>query len=158
MKHHHNLGSSLTVDIEPTSPDHHFVLVINHHEAHLFRAHAHGTVPEKFLPHDPDGYFRHEQNSKSGSRGKERPDANSFFEPIAKALKDVRELLLLGSGTGMSCEMDQFAGWLEKHHPDLFRLIIGKLVVDDHHLTDNQLLEKARKYHAILQSGLAPNS
>jgi len=125
----------------------HWLLVIDHHEARLFRSEMHGAVPQKLLPHEPDRYFRHAQNSENLSRGKEKPDPNSFFEPIAKALQPPGQLLLFGTGTGNSSEMDQFVTWLTLHHPDVASRIIGSLVVDENHLTDGQLLGKAREFY-----------
>jgi hypothetical protein len=34
------------------------------------------------------------------------------------------------------------------HHPELAKRIIGSVVVDEHHLTVDQLLEKAREFYA----------
>jgi Rad3-related DNA helicase len=108
----------------------------------------HGTVPQQLLPHAPDEYFRHEQNSQNLSRGKEKPDPNTFFEPVAKALQSATQLLIFGTGTGKSSEMVQFVMWLNRHHPDLAHRIIGTVVVDEHHLTESQLLAKAREFYA----------
>jgi hypothetical protein len=126
----------------------HWLLVIDHHEARLFRSEMHGTVPQQLLPHAPDEYFRHEQNSQNLSRGKEKPDPNTFFEPVAKALQSATQLLIFGTGTGKSSEMAQFVMWLNRHHPDLAHRIIGTVVVDEHHLTVSQLLAKAREFYA----------
>jgi imidazoleglycerol phosphate dehydratase HisB len=51
----------------------------------------------------------------------------------------------------MSSEMDQFHAWLKHHHPELAQRIIGTLVVDDHHLTEDQLLAKAHAFYATAQ-------
>jgi len=126
-----------------------WLLVIDHHEARLFCIEISGGLPKQILPHKPDDYFRHAHNSKDFSRGQEKPDPNSFFEPVAKALKATGQILIFGTGTGTSSEMDQFIAWLKLHHPELAARIIGSLVVDEHHLTDGQLLEKAREFHSI---------
>ena len=107
----------------------------------------HGAVPQKLLPHEPDRYFRHEQNSQNLARGKEKPDPNSFFEPIAQALQTAGQLLIFGTGTGHSSEMDQFVAWLKAHHREIAGRIIGTLVVDESHLTEGQLLGKAREFY-----------
>ncbi len=138
---------------EPTPPatagqEPHWLLVINHHEARLFRSEMAGGSPQQILPHEPDDYFRHAHNSKDFSRGQEKPDPNSFFEPVAQALHDTGAILIFGTGAGMSSEMDQFNEWLILHHPGVAGRIIGSLVVDEHHLTEGQLLAKAREFYA----------
>jgi hypothetical protein len=126
----------------------HWLLVIDHHEARLFRSEMHGAVPQQLMPHEPEDYFRHAHNSKDFSRGQEKPDPNSFFEPVAKVLQAGGPILVFGTGTGTSSEMDQFTAWLKLHRPDIAGRIIGSLVVDEHHLTDGQLLAKARDFYA----------
>ena len=126
----------------------HWLLVIDHHEARIFRSEMHGALPEQILPHEPDDFFRHAPNSKEFSRGQEKPDPNSFFEPVAQALHATGQILIFGSGTGTSSEMDQFIAWLKLHHPGLAGRIIGRLVVDEHHLTEGQLLGQAQEFYA----------
>jgi hypothetical protein len=144
----HFLERSEAVPVAVESPLAHWLLVIDHHEARLFRSEMHGAVPQTLLPHEPSRYFRHAQNSPELSRGKEKPDPNTYFEPIAEALKSVGQLLVFGTGAGHSSEMDQFVAWVNVHRPELARRIIGALVVDESHLTDGQLLEKAREFYA----------
>jgi hypothetical protein len=136
---------------ETNDEETHWLLVIDHHEARIFRSKIRGAVPEQILPHEPDDFFRHAHNSKDFSRGKEKPDPNSFFEPVAKALQTAGQILIFGTGTGMSSEMDQFVAWLKSHHPSLAKRIIGSMAVDESHLTQDQLLAKARKFYADAQ-------
>jgi hypothetical protein len=107
-----------------------------------------GAIPEQILPHEPNGFFRHDQDPKDFSRGQEKPAPNSFFEPVAKALLASGQILVFGTGTGTSSEMDQFITWLKIHHPEVAKRIIGSLVVDEKHLTPDQLLAKAREFYA----------
>ena len=129
----------------------HWLLVIDHHEARLFRSEMHGALPQQILPHKPDDYFRHAHNSKNFSLGQEKPDPNSFFEPVANALQGAGRILVFGTGTGTSSEMDQFVTWLKRQHPETARRIMGTAVVDEHHLTEDQLLAKARDFCASTQ-------
>jgi hypothetical protein len=126
----------------------HWLLVIDHHEARLFRSEIHGSVPQKILAQGPDRYFRHAQHSEDFSRGRERPDPNSYFEPVARAMQDPGSILIFGTGAGMGSEMEQFIAWLKIHHPEAAKRIIGSLVVDENHLTEGQLLAKAREFYA----------
>lgn len=131
----------------------HWLLVIDHREARIYRSEMHGALPARILPHEPDDYFRHAHHSMDFSRGEEKPDPNSFFEPVARALVPPGPILIFGTGTGTSSEMDQFVGWLGIHHPEQAGRIIGSVVVDGHHLTDEQLLAKARE---VYSSAVAP--
>lgn len=126
----------------------HWLLVIDHHEARLFRSEVHGAVPQRLLPHEPDDFFRHAQNSQNLSRGKEKPDPNSFFEPVAKALQAAGPILVFGTGTGTSSEMEQFIAWTKLHHPDVAKRVIGTVVTDESHRTVDQLLAQAREFYA----------
>lgn len=138
--------------IPPEAKDAYWVLVIDHREVRIFRSEVGGTNPEQILPHEPDDFFRHAHNSMDFSRGKEKPDPNSFFEPVAKALQAAGQIVILGSGTGMSSEMDQFIAWSKTHHPELAKRIIGSVAVDESHLTQDQLLAKAREFHTHAQA------
>ncbi len=144
----HFLERSETTPPETNEKEVHWLLLIDHHEARIFRTEMHGAIPQQILPHEPEDYFRHAHNSKDFSRGREKPDPNSFFEPVTRALQAPGQILIFGSGTGTSSEMDQFIAWLKLHHPELAKRIIGSLVVDEHHLTEDQLLAKAREFHA----------
>jgi len=125
-----------------------WLLLIDHRQARLFRTEMIGVVDETILPHEPSEYFRHEKNSENVSRGQEKPDPNTYFTPVAKALGEVGPILVFGSGTGKSSEMDRFVAWLTSHHPQTAARVIGSVVVDGHHQTDGQLLARAREFYA----------
>ncbi len=128
----------------------HRLVVINHHEARIYHSEMHGSVPQRVLPHSPEDYFRHAPHSRDFARGQEKPDPNSFFAPIAAALKGAGQILLVGSGKGNASEMEQFAKWLHQHHPELSHQVLGRMVVDQAHLTEGELLAAARKFYASL--------
>jgi hypothetical protein len=143
----HFLERSETTPPETNGKEAHWLLVIDHHEVRLFRSEMDGVLPQQILPHEPEDYSRHAHNSKEFLRDRGKPDPNSFFEPVTRALQATGQILIFGSGTGTSSEMDQFIAWLKLHHPELARRIIGSLVVDEHHLTKDQLLAKAREFY-----------
>jgi len=126
----------------------HWLVVIDHQRARIFRSEMHGAVPENIMPHEPDEYFRHAHHSRDFSRGQEKPDPNSFFGPVAKALQAAGPILIFGTGTGTGSEMEQFHEWLKVHHADLAGRVIGCVTVDEHHLTENELLARAREFYA----------
>ena len=148
MKIRHFLERSTPTANAVPAPRARCLVIVNHHEVRIFHSALRGTAAEQVLPHDPDHFFRHAPNSRDFSRGQEKPDPNSFFAPVAKALLAANQILIFGSGTGTSSEMEQFVAWLHTHHPELARRIVGSLVVDEHHLTDGQLLAKARDFYA----------
>jgi len=114
------------------------LLVIDHHEARIFRLNMDGAVMQQIVPANPEEF----------SRGKERPDPNSYFPTVVKALQSAEEILIFGRGTGKSCEMDQFVAWTNNHYPELAARIVGALVVDEKHMTEDQLIAKAREFYA----------
>ena len=141
----HFLEKSGPVPAETLAKDIHWLLVIDHHEARIFRSDLQGGHPRRILP---DGHFRHPRDWSNVSKGKEKPDPDGFFKPVAKALEAGGPILVFGTGTGSSCEMDQFIAWVKIHHPELAGRLIGSLTVDEHHLTEDQLLAKAQDFYA----------
>jgi hypothetical protein len=129
------------------APDH-WLVVINHHEARIFRSEMQGTVPERILPHEPSDFFRHAPHSKEFARGQEKPNPSAFFAPVAEALAGAGQILIFGTGTGTSSEMEQFISWVGDHHPEMQARIVGSVVIDEKHLTEAQLLAKAREHYA----------
>jgi hypothetical protein len=148
MKLRHFLEKSDEMSAGSNPPMTHLLVVIDHHQARLFRTEMHGVVPLVIHPHTPDDYFRQAHDARDFSSGKEKPAPNSFFEPVAKAMKDAGKILIFGAGTGTSSEMEQFTTWLKKHHADLAQRITGTLTIDESHLTEAQLLAKAREFYA----------
>jgi hypothetical protein len=127
-----------------------WLVVIDHHEARIYRTAAPGSVPQLIRPHVADDLFRHAPHSKEFARGQEKPDPNSFFEPVAALLNGAGKILVFGSGTGTGSEMEQFITWLKLHRPEVARRIVGTAIVDEKHQTEGQLLAHARELYANL--------
>ena len=126
----------------------HLLVVIDHQEARVYRTEIHGAVPERIAPYDPHGYGRHLHSAHEWTDGKSQPERKSFYEAVAKTLRGAEQVLLFGSGTGKSSAMEQLLADLKDHHADVAEKIIGSVVVDAHHTTENQLLAKAREFYA----------
>ena len=154
----HFLEQSETIPPGTDANDAYWLLVIDHHEARIFRSKIHGAHPGRILPPSAKEYFHHARDSEDISRGKEKPDPNSFFEPVAKALQAAGQILIFGTGTGASSEMEQFITWAKAHHPDMARRIIGSRAVDEQHLTEDQFLAKARDFYANAALSPPPKS
>ncbi len=138
-----------------TGPAAHWLVVISHHEARIFRSDTPGTVAEPIRPHQTDASISHIHGFSGFSRGQEKPEATTFFGPVAEALRDAGQILVFGSGTGTANEMDQFIAWLRDHRPELAARIVGSLIIDEHHLSDAQLLAKARDFNFFARTAQA---
>jgi hypothetical protein len=130
-----------------------WLVVISHREALIYRSVESGTVPQQIRPHAREDYFRHAPNSADFSRGQEKPDPGSFFEPVAGVLNGAGRILVFGNGTGTGSELDQFVLWLKRHRPALAARIVGTETIDSHHLTEGQILAKAREFFAASAAG-----
>jgi hypothetical protein len=133
----------------PVVPGAHLLVVIDHHEAKVYRTELRGAVPEQLVPYDPHGFRRHlhsEANVETG--GRREPERKSYYEAIAQTLRGAERVLLFGSGTGASSAMDRLLADLKKHHRDVADTIAGAVVVDAHHTTENELLARARAFYA----------
>lgn len=134
-----------TPDERETAP--HLLVVLDHHEAKVYRTETHGAVPQRLVPYDPHGHGRHLHSAQEWTDGKRLPERKSFYEAIAKTLQGAEQVLLFGSGTGRSSAMEQLLADLKSHHADVAKKIIGSVVVDAHHTTEDQLLAKAREFY-----------
>ena len=126
----------------------HLLVVIDHQEAKVYRTEVSGAVPERIAPYDPHGHGRHLHSAHEWTDGKSRPERKSYYEAVAKTLRGAGQVLLFGSGTGNSSAMEQLLADLTAHHADVAETVIGSVVVDAHHTTENQLLAKAREFYA----------
>jgi hypothetical protein len=122
------------------------LVVIDHHEAKVYRALSQGGSPVRIEPYDPHGFGRHLRSENPETSGKREPERKSFHEAIAATLKGADAIMVFGDGTGASSAMQQLLLELEKHHHDVFKHVVGSRVVDEHHMTEGQLLAKVREF------------
>jgi hypothetical protein len=125
-----------------------WLLVISHHEARLYRSTAPGAIAQLFRPHLPADFFRPAPGVKNFSRGREKPEPSSLFEPVAAVLRGAGRILIFGGGTGVGGAMEQFVAWANACRPELAGRIIGAVSAYESNLSEEQLLAKARAYHA----------
>src|SRR5436190_4270644 len=124
----------------------HLLVVIDHRQARVFKTELRGSTPVRVTPYDPTGLGRHLHEVEGHASGKRRPERKSFYEDVARALAGATEVLVFGSATGASSAMNQLFAEFERFHPALAGRLVGAEVVDGHHLTDEQLLAKARAF------------
>jgi hypothetical protein len=124
------------------------LVVIDHRMARIYKAELHGSVPQRVIPFDLHGSGRHLHNVEDHADGQRKPEMKSFYEAIARTLRGGDKILVFGSGTGASSAMEHLLAELREHHADIFKRVVGSVVVDEPHLTENQLLAKARDFYS----------
>jgi hypothetical protein len=144
----HFLECSDTAPTEAMEAGVHLLVVIDHREARVYRAELHGSVPQRVVPYDPHGFGRHLHHVEDDGNGQRKPERKSFYESVAKTLGGAEQVLVFGRGTGASSAMDQLLAALKHDHPVLAKRVVGSLVVDAQHLSEDQLLAKARDFYA----------
>lgn len=154
----HFLERSDAASPEGAADGAHLLVVIDYREARVYRAELHGSVPQRVVPYDPGGFGRHLHNVQDDGDGQRKPERKSFYESVAKTLRGAEQVLVFGSGTGASSAMDQLLAALKRDHPDLARRVVGSLVVDAQHLTEDQLLAKARDFYTNAAMPHAPGA
>jgi hypothetical protein len=131
----------------PAAEGAHLLVVIDHRLARIYRAELHGSVPQRVVPYDRSGFGRHLHYVQDDSNGQRKPEIKSFYEAVAKTLQDASKILVFGSGTGASSAMEQLLAALRHDHPALANRVVGSLVVDEQHLSEDQLLSRARQFY-----------
>jgi len=126
----------------------HLLVVIDHRMARIYQTELHGSVPERIVPYDAAGFGRHLHHVEDHGDGQRKPEVASFYVAIAKTLERAENILVFGSGTGASSAMEQLLAELDRHYANVRERVIGAVVVDEHHLTEDQLLAKARLIYA----------
>ncbi len=129
----------------PTEDGTHLLVVIDHREARIYKTELRDSVPERITPTDPDGTRRHLHSGDDEANG--QPELKSFYEAIAHSLKDAEQILIFGSSKGTSSAMDYLVDELNQHHPDIAKRIVGAIVVNEQHMTEDQLLAQARAFY-----------
>ena len=126
----------------------HLLVVIDHHEARVYRTEVRGAVLERIVPYDPHGFGRHLHSAHEWTDGKRPAERKSYYEAVAKTLRGAGQVLVFGSGSGRSSAVEQLLADLKDHHPDVSGAVVGSVVVDAHHTTENELLAQARAFYA----------
>ena len=148
MKVRHFLDGWKTPEVASNDGGSTMSVVINHREARIFKSDRHGSVPERIVPLDADGTHRYLHNVDNGDNGQRKPENAAFYNAVAKALAPATQILILGSSTGASSAMDHLVAELKRLHPGVAERIAGTLVVNEPHMSDDQLLAEVRSFQA----------
>jgi len=148
MKIRHFLERSVVPSSEIDSKGKHLLVVIDHREARIYQTELHGEIPERIVPYDPAGLHRHLYYVGNEADGHQRqPELKSFYEAIVERLIGAEKILIFGSSTGASSAMEQLMLDLTKNHSNLADKVIGAVTIDEQHMTEDQLLAKAREFY-----------
>ena len=162
MEIRHFLRTSTSVNDRQVKDGQHLLVVIDHHEARIFKSQLSGSAPEKIVLHDPHGFGQHVHNIHDHAKGQHHPVPSSFFESVAKSLQGASQILMFGAGTGGGSAMNELLAYLHKKHKDLYDRVMAARTVDATHLTENELLAKARDFyesvHGCVKSETGPAS
>ncbi len=150
MQIRHFLERSGAVEPETAAEGAHLLVVIDHRQARIYKTEMHGSTPQRITPYDPDGFGRYLHNVQDDSNGQRKPERRSFYEAVAKTLHDSKQILIFGSSTGASSAMDELLAQLNRHHGDIAKRVVGTIVLDETHMTEDQLLAQARDFYANL--------
>jgi len=144
------LEQSEAAEPRPTPAGAQLLVVIDHRLARVYQAEVHGSIPKRIIPYDRNGFGRHLHYVQDDSNGQRKPEIKSFYEAVAKTLQDAGKILLFGSGTGASSAMEQLHTALRRDHSALADRVVGRVVVDEQHRSEDQLLAEARQFYAHL--------
>ncbi|MEQ1821222.1 MAG: hypothetical protein ABL949_01805 [Fimbriimonadaceae bacterium] len=100
--------------------------------------------------HHSDGTTSHVHSAHDFKDSNGQPDYYVYFEHVAKSLVGADQILIFGSGTGSSSAMELFVAWLGKRQKPVAARVVGTVKVDKSHLTEAELLAKAREFYATL--------
>jgi hypothetical protein len=126
----------------------HLLVVIDHREARVYKTQLHGTVPQRITPLDTSGFGRQLHYVQDDSNGQRKPELKSFYEAVVKTLQGAETILIFGSGTGSSSAMTHLVEELKHYHAQLATHIVGAVVLDPQHMSEDQLLAAAREFYA----------
>lgn len=128
------------------------LVVIDHRLARIYKTEFKGSTPQQIVPYDAAGGGRHLHHVDNDANGQRKPEVKSFYAAIVKTLERAERILLFGSGTGASSAMEALLAELDHHHREVRQRVIGSFVVDEQHLSEDQLLAKAREIYAGLET------
>jgi stalled ribosome rescue protein Dom34 len=111
-----------------------FVVWLDSEKAEIFNLAEKGVVKSTVKKTSNDHHTRNPKNTGNDA-GQEH-----FFQSVSAALKDGKEILLVGPGLGKN----HLKAHLESHHAGLAKSIVGVETCD--HPSDKQVLASARAF------------
>jgi hypothetical protein len=150
MNIRHFLERSAAPVAAPAPDGSHLLVVIDHRMARVYKTEMHGAEPQRIMPNDRDGSSRYLHYVEDDPTGQRKPEQRGFYDAVAKSLSSAESILIFGSGTGASSAMDQLLAELRERYKGIAKHVVRTVVVNEQHLTEDQLLAKARETYAEL--------
>lgn len=121
----------------------HVLVIMNHTATTVYHLELGKEGKEELIPGDNLGHHKHVHSKHDYSDHIEKPNNHTYYEAITASLEGAEKILIFGSGTGSSNAMDLYVAWLLEHHPKLSDNVVDAMIVDESHLTEEQMLHKA---------------
>jgi hypothetical protein len=102
----------------------HFLVVIDHREALVYRMELNEKIPHRIVPHNPEGSGRYLHSVTDDANGQRMPELKTFYEAVMKSLQGAESILIFGSGTGASSAMVHLLEEMKKRHAELAKVVI----------------------------------
>jgi hypothetical protein len=108
------------------------VVLIDHRSARFFEAvDTAGGLEERgrLEPKDPHGFLRHLEHRKEADyKGQRVPEAEEFYDRIARRLQDSASILLVGDATGKSSAVRYLLEYLKEK----YKAVADRVVATEH--------------------------
>jgi len=122
------------------------VVALTFNSADVYHGDLPGTTPEHIKADTHQGRLSRRHSTRGSAGGRYQRADESYWRTLAEHLQDDRHILLLGHGRGHSNAMVQFVAWAAKHDHRLSERIVGAIEADVEHLTDGEILARAREF------------
>lgn len=132
----------------------HLLVVVNQHEARIYGTELLGSVPMRITAFEPRALGRHVYDFQDDSFGQSKPDRRRFYSAVARSIAGAGQIVIFGTGIGASSALDQLLVELKLNYRDVARHIVGAVAVDERHLTEEQLLSRAREFYCSALSSI----
>lgn len=132
----------------------HLLVVVDQHEARIYGTELLGSVPRRITAFEPRALGRHVYDFQDDSFGQTKPDRRRFYSAVARSLSGAGQIVIFGTGIGASSALDQLLVELKLNYRDVARHIVGAVAVDERHLTEEQLLSRARDFYSSALSAI----